>query len=96
MDNSERTKIRSVFYIDDYNREEGALTVLNYEVKVHMNQRFWMYLRGTKLMQWLKHRLMSHRVIWSFILKGKHPPIELQSQNGLVYLGIYLNSEKGQ
>ena len=31
-----------------------------------------------------------------FLLKRKHLPIELQSQNGLVYLRIGLNPETGQ
>ena len=52
--------------------------------------------RCPDLIQWLKHELMSHWVIWGFPLKGKHPSIELQSQNWLVYLGIDLNPETGQ
>ena len=69
---------------------------MDYEVEVHLNQIFWMYLEGTELIQWLKHELMSHWVIWNFLLKGKHPSIELQSQNGLLYPGMDLNPDTGQ
>ena len=41
-------------------REEETLNALNYEVKVHLNHIFQLYLEGTKLIQWLKHELMSH------------------------------------
>ena len=33
--------------------KEMTLTAFNYEVKVHLNQRFWMYLKGNELI----HRL---------------------------------------
>ena len=49
-----------------------------------------------ELIQWLKHEWMSHWVIWTFILKLKHPPIELQSQNGLLYPWIDLNPKTVQ
>ena len=45
MDNSEHTKGRSVSYMDNSNdKRRGALTELNYEVEVHLNQIFRMYL----------------------------------------------------
>ena len=41
---------------------------------------------------------MTHTIIMNitFILRRKQTPIELQSQNELVYPGIELNPETGQ
>ena len=52
---------------------------------------WWFCQCMAELIQLLKHEWMSHSVICTFILKLKHPPIELQPQNGLLYPGIELN-----
>ena len=60
--------------------------------------KFWLDFDThlSELFQWLKHEWMSHLVIWTVLLKGKEPTIELQSQEVLVYPGIELNPETGQ
>ena len=36
-------------------REKGTLMTFNYEVEIHLNQRFLMYLEGTDLIKLLKY-----------------------------------------
>ena len=39
---------------------------------------------------------MGPWVIWTLLLKGKHPPIKLEPENGLLYPRIDLNPKTGQ